>query len=344
VKRPTVINARAAARARITGVERWAQVMTTRLPTQRPGAYAIARPPASLAHWAGHTWEQAVLPLRAARLRAGLVFSPANLAPVAWPRNVVVVHDALAVQHPELYSAAYALLQRRLLPRIVRRARKVITVSNFSRTEISRTFAIPAEEIAVIPGGVDDRFSPDADPEPVGRALGLQRPYVLTVGAGGRKNAVALGVAARRLRDEGVELVAAGAMRPHMRGGESVNELRHLGYVADEHLPGLYAGAAAFVLPSLHEGFGLPCIEAMAAGTPVVAADRGALPETCAGAAVLVNPDDREEVADALLSAISDDGLRSQLRAAGLARASELSWDRTATAVDALLQDLGDRQ
>jgi glycosyltransferase involved in cell wall biosynthesis len=109
--------------------------------------------------------------------------------------------------------------------------------------------------------------------------------------------------------------------------------VRWLGHVPDEDLPGLYAGARCFVLPSLYEGFGLPCLEAMACGTPVVASNAGALPDTCGGAALLVDPSDPTAIADAVERAIGDD----RLRAAGLVRAGMFSWDRAAREIDALL-------
>jgi alpha-1,3-rhamnosyl/mannosyltransferase len=102
-------------------------------------------------------------------------------------------------------------------------------------------------------------------------------------------------------------------------------------------LPGLYAGARAFVLPSLHEGFGLPCIEAMASGVPVAASNRGALPEACAGAALHFDPDDPEATEAAVLRVVADDAERARLRAAGFARAAELTWDRAARTVDEVL-------
>ena len=116
--------------------------------------------------------------------------------------------------------------------------------------------------------------------------------------------------------------------------------MRSLGYVDDADLPGLYAGARAFVLPSRYEGFGLTCLEAMACGTPVVAADRAALPETCGDAALLVDPDDGAALTRAVRIAATDPAAREALRAAGLRRAAQFSWDRTAARVDALLTEL----
>ena len=269
------------------------------------------------------------------------MFSPANLAPLAWPRNVVVIHDAAALRQPQWYSRGYVAWQRTVLPRIARRATHVLTVSEFSRREIVELMGVDEARISVIPGGVGDAFTPEADVEAAARAHGLERPYVLTVASRvARKNLTALAPAARALAAEGIELVAAGGDRPQFSAEDGVPGLRDLGAVDEEHLPGLYAGARAFVLASRYEGFGLTCLEAMASGTPVVASDRGALRETCDGAALLVDPDDEVGIAGALRRAIGDEALHAQLRAAGLERAAQLTWARSALAVDALLRKL----
>ena len=195
--------------------------------------------------------------------------------------------------------------------------------------------------IEVIPGGVDDRFHPGVDPAPVRRELRLPGLYALTLAtANARKNRAALGEPARRLAAEGIELVAAGGARRYMRAEPARPGLRELGYVPDELLPGLYAGARAFVLAAREEGFGLPCLEAMAAGTPVVAAASGGLPETCGDAALLVDPDDAAEIARALLRACQEDVERERLVAAGRRRAAAFGWDRAARATDDLLRRL----
>jgi len=280
-----------------------------------------------------------VLPLRAARARA--LLCPANLAPLAFPRNVVVIHDAAALRHPEWYSPSYAAWQRRVLPALARRALHVVTVSEFSRDELTELLQLVPERVSVVAGGVDPAFAPDADAEAARRALGLTRPYVLCVASQtARKNLRALVPAALQL--EGVEVVVAGGHRPQFAREEGLAALRHLGGVPDALLPGLYAGAEAFALPSLYEGFGLPVLEAMACGTPVVAADATALPDTAGGAARLAPPEG-EAFAEALRDVVGSAAERARLRAAGLARAAPFTWDRTARAVDAVLRDVSER-
>ena len=331
------INARATARREIGGVERLAHEMARRLPALTPGRYRVCRPPAAFAHRAGHLWEQLVLP---AAPGARLIYCPANLAPLASRRNVVVIHDVAPLREPEWYSPVYSGYQRRVLPALARRARLVLTVSEFSRSEIVSRLDVPEDHVRVVPNGVDERFSPAADANAARRALQLDRPYVLVVGSRiARKNLAVLEGAAARLREQGVDLVAAGSGRGYMRA-EGGLAIRELGYVPEELLPGLYSGASALAMPSLYEGFGLPCIEAMASGTPVVAADRGALPEVCGPAALLVDPTDGSALADALSATVSDPEVADGLVRAGIERAALYSWSRTAELTDAAIGQL----
>ena len=339
---PVVLNGRASARPRITGVERWAAELIPRLIALAPDRYTVLAPPRpARGRELGQAWEQLLLPVQAARRRASLIFSPANLAPVLWPRNVVMLHDAAVLREPQAYSPAYRAWHRRFGLLCARRAVMVVTVSEFSRRELIELGGLEQGKLAVIRGGVDKRFGPHADYERVARRLNLNRPYALTVATDDRrKNLQVLRQAAQRLGRLGVDLVWAGDTRPYINHASSIAGIRALGYVDEADLPGLYAGARAFVLPSRYEGLGLTCLEAMACGTPVVAADRAALPETCGSAALLVDPDDAGVIAAAVVRAVGDSALRLRLREAGLRRAAQYTWERAARDADALLSGL----
>jgi glycosyltransferase involved in cell wall biosynthesis len=327
---------------RVTGVERYAKEILGRLEV----GYDLLRSDRPRGGAKGHLWEQAVL---GARTGQRLLWSPCNTGPLAVRRQVLTLHDMAFVDHPECFSRTFGAWYRWLIPRLVRRVRRVITVSDFSRRRIADECGIPMTDIAVIPNGVDARFRP-ADAAAifdVRKRLGLSRDYVLGVGSiEPRKNLRTLLQAWRavRARLPDVELALAGAANPACFAGQGITEtegngIRWLGYVNDGDLPPLYSGAAAFVFPSLYEGFGLPPLEAMACGTPVVCSNSSSLPEVVGDAAVLVNPLEPEEMAAAVVRLLSDPSLQRQLSTRGLEQSRRYNWDSAAKATAAVLLD-----
>jgi len=336
-----IIDGRAARRSETGGVERWAKELCRRLPELNSSHYSVADPGKAFSHRLGHLWEQTVLPAQA-ELQSSALLCPANLAPLAGRRNIVVLHDAAPLRFPNDFSKQYQRWQQFLLPRLAQGALRVIVPSEFSRSEVIELCGADPANVDVAYGGVPVGYTPEVDPTPVLELLGIEAPYVLTVASHvKRKNLTVLGRVAERLAEDGVQLVAVGGGRPQFgpSGVGTSSQVKLTGPLDESMLPSLYAGARAFVLPSVYEGFGLPVCEAMAAGTPVVCSDRAALPEAAGGAAILVNPDDVVQLEEAVLTATFNESARSDLVQRGLSRVEPLTWDATAKRIDEICAD-----
>ena len=235
--------------------------------------------------------------------------------------TVVTIHDlSFERDDPPLMGRLDRFTFRRVVPRAARRAARVLTVSDRTKRDIVDRYRIAPERVVVTPNGVDPAFVPD------GASYKLQlAPYALAVGAiQPRKNQLAALAAAR---EAGLELVVVGPVKDESVAAElRAQGARLEGYVAVERLAELYRGAACLVQPSRHEGFGLPVVEAMASGTPVVVVPDPALVEVAGDAAVVV---EESQLAEGIRRALAE---TERLRTAGLARARDFSWERTADA------------
>ena len=259
------------------------------------------------------------------------------------PRNALLtgtLHDMTCWLMPEMHTRGNVLATKLYGERLRKRAAGVIAVSEHTRADAIRMLGLPPDKIVAIPHGIEERFFevPQHAVETAKARLGLARPYVLFVGTvEPRKNLATLLDAWRQLpasiREE-FELILAGPagwdkqMVARLRSG--ADQARYLGYVSEELLPGLTAGATAFVYPSLYEGFGFPVAQAMAAGAPVVTSNSSSLPEVAGDAALLVDPHSAAEIKAALERVLISPDLRSQLRERGLARARQLTWEACA--------------
>jgi glycosyltransferase involved in cell wall biosynthesis len=268
------------------------------------------------------------------------------LGPVyaTWPskraKEVAVIHDLTYKKYPRLVSAKNLVFLNSLMRRVARRAALVLTVSSAIKKEISDELRVPSDRIAVIYPGVDmEEFSQPTEPP-----KGVPSRYLLFVGTleprKNLRNVLAAYASLRRSMDDPPSLVIAGG-RGWGQSGISKAELEGvilLGYVDHSELTALYANAIALLFPSVYEGFGIPVLEAMAAGSPVITSKRGGLVDAGGEAVVYVDPDDPQSIAEGVRKVMSDGALRSNLIALGRERAAKFTWDASGAALKAAIE------
>ena len=286
--------------------------------------------------------EQQLLPLLAKRAGVDVVHSLASTAP-AWGafRRVVTIHDVIYRMYPEAHPGLRSLAMRLLVPLAARRSHRIIVPSESTRHDLVRLLKVPAGKIDVVPNGGGTRPSAtwtsdqelrrrhDLGDGPFALTVSLKRPH---------KNLVRLLEALASIPSERRPiLVLAGhptAYEHELRVRAAAlgvsGETRFLGWVPEEELEGLYRSSTCFVFPSLHEGFGLPVLEAMARGVPVACSDRGALAEVADGAAVTFDPEQPRAIAAAIETLVADPALRDRLGRAGRANAARFTWEESA--------------
>lgn len=282
----------------------------------------------------GHLWEQTKLP---AHVRGRLLLNFCNTAPLLKRNQVLTMHDAAVRAVPEAYTRAFRGWYRVMHTLAGAYAARIITVSQFSKRELVERLGLPAERIAVVAEGADHIKRVESDGSVLKR-FGLdRRPFVLAVSnLAPHKNFQAIVRAAEIARLADVDIVIAGGANPQVfatRSGTLPASVKYVGRVGDGELRALYEHAACFVYPSLYEGFGLPPLEAMACGCPVVVAGAASLPEVCGDAALYCDPRSPADIAAKLGQIIADEALHARLRERGLARAAQFTWRRCASEV-----------
>lgn len=346
-----------------TGIQHYIRALVPALVTQAPAhRFVLFGEPSQLpslpperAHWVPTApplraatrrvlWEQLVLPRLLQREGVEVFFSPAFVLPQRWEgAGVVTVHDLNFEVSPQTIHPVRRAYLQLLTRRSVRQAKRVIAISKATASDLARLYSVPEEKIAVIPYGLDALFTPDRARalEPMVRErYALPERFLLFVGTlEPRKNLPRLLEAFALARQQTAlpPLVLAGApgwqhqkIRTLAQQLGIEREVLFAGYIPREHLPGVYAAATALLYPSLYEGFGLPPLEAMGCGTPVLASSNSALPEVVEDGGLLVDPQNVEQMAEGIVRLVQDEALRCQLVERGKQRAQRFRWEEAA--------------
>jgi glycosyltransferase involved in cell wall biosynthesis len=291
--------------------------------------------------------EQFAVPATLHREGAELFHSPHYVLPPLTPcRSVVTIHDCIHLRFPQYLPNRLAYAYARASMWIAaHKAARVMTVSEASKRDILRYFRVPESRIDVIYNAIDDRFSqepPGDEIERVRQRYQLTAPFVLYAGnIKPHKNLERLIEAFHLMREDaadlrdvqlliiGDEISKYANLRRAVHRHKLHKHVRFFGFVPDQTLAALYRLADVFVFPSLYEGFGLPPLEAMASGTPVITSNVSSIPEVVGDAALMIDPYDPQAIADAMHRVLTEPALRTDLRTRGLARAREFSWERS---------------
>jgi glycosyltransferase involved in cell wall biosynthesis len=278
----------------------------------------------------GHAWDQFVLPWYA---RSG-VLSLGNLGPAFARNHIVCIHDANTFIQPESYSRTFGLAYRALLPFLGKQASRVATVSEFSANMLVRYGVCRSEKIFIAPNGHEHALRWDARRAQIAVTGALKRPYVLLLGSSAKhKNVDVIFEQAEALEAAGIDIVVVGAASSIFAANEPAfrrSNIHYAGYVGDDDLAALYEGALCLVFPSTTEGFGIPPLEAMTRGCPVISSNAASLIEVGGDAVAYVKPDDSQGWRDAIIGLSGNEGLRATMAAQGRKRATLFSWKRSA--------------
>jgi glycosyltransferase involved in cell wall biosynthesis len=281
----------------------------------------------------GHMWEQSYF---AAQSQGGVTLCPANSGPLFRRRQLVIIHDAAVYKAAAGYRWRYRAFHRSL-GRLLSKTARIATVSEFSRRELSRVLRMQSSEILLASNGADHLSSTEPDFTVFDRFSINPFRYFVTVGLSNANKNIELAVQAfKKLNRPGASLVIVGQGHARVVGARQLEQFPGLitvGRLTDGEIVALFRRAAAFIFPSRYEGFGLPPLEAMAQGCPVLASTAGAVVEVCGGAALHFHPDDAGELERLMRQILDEPSIGAELRKRGLSRPGQYTWATSASSV-----------
>ncbi|TVY01126.1 glycosyltransferase family 4 protein [Cohnella terricola] len=288
----------------------------------------------------GHLWEQFELPFYA---RNGLLINLCNTAPILKINQIITIHDVSVYAVPQTYSLAFRAWYKLLFRIAGTTSKRIITDSQFSKQEIVRYCKIKPSKIQSIYLGKEHIHDQDLDLNYIAKIKG-QKSFILAVSSMSPNKNFRSIIRAIELMDEpDFDIVIAGGTNPKVFGSSDpldLSDYRYLGYVNDSELRALYESADCFIYPSYYEGFGLPPLEAMASGCPVIVSDAASLPEVCGDAALYCDPHSPKNIAEKIRQLMNDPDLRDKLRTKGLKRAKQFTWEKCASETMTVIREV----
>jgi glycosyltransferase involved in cell wall biosynthesis len=291
----------------------------------------------------GHLWEQFELPFYS---RHGFLVNLCNTGPLLKRKQIVTIHDAAVYSRPEGFTKAFIYWYKLLFKILSLIAYRIVTVSQFSKKELLHYLRTKPNRIRVVSEGWEHIQEKHSDLNVFQKHNISPKKYILAVSSlNPNKNFQGIVKAIECLGDIGTDIVIAGGTNPKIFSSSNdslPNSVKYIGYVTDEELKALYEGAIGFIYPSFYEGFGLPPLEAMACGCPVIVSNIASLPEVCGDAALYVDPYNPKDIATKIRILLSDDNLREELSRKGLERAKLFSWEKCAKEIIKIIEEVID--